>query len=184
MKQLSFKRSGLFLLALTLSTNLFFTVPTAQACSCVMPGTPTEEMEKSDAVFAGEVKSIDSADIFNQEVVLSVQEAWKGIDDSTVTVFTGESGAGCGFNFVEGDSYLVYAYKSEGKFYATSCGATALLANSTEALQELGAGTPFEQTDANEDGSVEVNENLLKGGALLLILVLGSLAIVYRPKKK
>lgn len=40
---------------------------------------------------------------------------WKGIKDKMVTVETGLGGGDCGYGFQEGESYLIYAYRTNGE---------------------------------------------------------------------
>jgi hypothetical protein len=43
-------------------------------------------------------------------VTLRVSEVWKGPQTETLEVTTPRDGATCGYNFKEGQEYLVYAY--------------------------------------------------------------------------
>lgn len=135
------------LLALTFLIGLLAVNPApAYACSCVMPGTPQEEMENAAAVFSGTVVDIESAD-YGYEVTLQVANAWKNIDSSFVTVRTGMGGGDCGFNFVEGETYMVYAvdsYSNPGELEVTICSLTSLLADAD--VSSLGEAIAIETT--------------------------------------
>lgn len=102
-------------------------VQPAYACSCVIPGTPEEELEKSDAVFRGEVAKIESAD-YGYDVTILVTEILKGLEENTIATYvhTGMGGGDCGFNFEEGKVYLVYASLVEGEYEVYSCSLTSL----------------------------------------------------------
>jgi len=116
---------------LLLATFVFAALFTAQAqpayaCSCVMRVTLEEEMERSDAVFSGEVTKIESSG-YGYDVTFQVNEALKGVDESTVTIHTGQGGGDCGFEFKEGEEYMVYASMGEEQLRVSICGLTALL---------------------------------------------------------
>ena len=92
----------------------------AHACSCAPSGSPAEALERADAVFAGEVTAIrrlghppfrlSSADPVAVE--FRVNQVWKGPIQDTQTVETEVSGISCGYEFKEGQHYIVYT--SEG----------------------------------------------------------------------
>ncbi len=100
------------------------------ACSCMVPGTPAEEMEKSDVVFRGTVTNItDSHDFqgWGYAVTLEVHDAWKGVERNLVKVHTGgDGGVGCGFGFEEGEEYMVYASLTDGELRVHSCSLTGI----------------------------------------------------------
>ena len=118
----------------------------AFACSCIMPGTVAEEVDRADAVFAGTVIALDNSDykayVFPDiEVTFTVQEYWKGDVLDTVVIHTGQGGGDCGFAFEEGKSYLVYAYADDnGDLKEKICCRTALLSDAEGDLAKLGAG--------------------------------------------
>lgn len=130
----------------------------ASACSCMMPGTPADEMGKSDAVFAGRVIKIDMPVLEDgtfgagsAKVTLEVSQIWKGLKSKTITVSTATNSAACGFlcesaectaGFREGSEYIVYAsdYSSDGTLSTSICTRTKLLAEAQEDLSALGAG--------------------------------------------
>ena len=119
----------------------------AFACSCIMPGTVAEEVERADAVFKGTVIAVDNSDyrayVFPDVVVtFTVQEYWKGDVLDIVVIHTGQGGGDCGFSFEEGKSYLVYAYTDDnGDLHANICSRTALLSDAEEDLVKLHQGT-------------------------------------------
>ncbi|WP_096273492.1 hypothetical protein [Paucisalibacillus globulus] len=83
----------------------------SSACTCEEPLSANRELDRSSAVFRGEVKEIRKADDHEHglKVLLSVNEVWKGVRESEITVRTGKDGAACGFDFQVGKEYLVYA---------------------------------------------------------------------------
>ena len=66
----------------------------AFACSCVEPGTPLEQLEWADAVFAGKVIDVDApgglviSTADPVKVTFDVSKVWKGSDDKTLVVTT------------------------------------------------------------------------------------------------
>lgn len=161
---------------LLLSIFVFSALFTAQvqpayACSCIMPGTPQEEMGNAEAVFSGRVLEIEETG-YGYNVTLEVLEAWKGVDGSTVQVHTGMGGGDCGFNFEEGKEYMVYAALGEGELLEVYiCSLTGLLADSD--TESLGEGTVVSES------APEQNFKAIYGGAALVILLA---AIVYAIK--
>ena len=95
---------------------------TAQACSCAFPpGSPAEELAQADAVFAGVATSVkahrklfilpSSSDPVTIE--FDVSRVWKGPQQETLTVKTVRSESSCGYEFQEGEWYIVYARNGE-----------------------------------------------------------------------
>ncbi|NQX47345.1 hypothetical protein HQN87_18595 [Paenibacillus tritici] len=123
------------------------------ACSCVMPAPPLEAMEKSAAIFEGtvvrieeEVKPMQSS-MDPVSVTFQVGSRWKGEVGEQVTVTTALSDASCGFEFTEGERYMVYASGEEAegnggttKLTVSLCSRTALFSGAQEDLNALGAG--------------------------------------------
>lgn len=137
------------------------------ACSCVVPAEPLEALKSNSAVFTGKVVDkkepkgtiISSAD--SVKVTFEVDSSWKGVKGNKVTLSTALSSASCGFEFVEGESYIVYAYANDeddsGKLEASLCSRTKLLASASEDLKELGpsisAGTPTASPEVTSNPS-------------------------------
>ena len=87
------------------------------ACKCAVPGSPSEELEKFSAVFAGRVVSVqhsfdpDAATVSPEDrttVGFEVSEVWKGTVHEDMYITTPPTGGSCGFTFVEGEEYIVY----------------------------------------------------------------------------
>ncbi len=126
----------------------------AYACKCVVPGSPSEEIEKFDVVFAGRVLSVhhsfdpnalsySPSDITT--VGFSVSTVWKGAVEENITLTTPPTGGSCGFAFVEGAEYVVYAYKAAEhvpNLSANICSRTALLQEAQEDVDAFGKGNP------------------------------------------
>ena len=140
-------------LALTMSFAWFLASPgQAHACKCAVPGTPAEELEKFSAVFAGRVVSIRHSYDLNAAsytpddrttVGFEVSTVWKGTVHEDMFITTPPTGGSCGFTFVQGEEYVVYAddsaYGDDG-YTASICSRTALLRQAQADLDALGEG--------------------------------------------
>ena len=82
------------------------------ACSCAQPGTPSEEVEKFSAVFAGRAVSIQhsydpkATSVSPKDrttVGFEVSAVWKGTVHEDMYITTPPTGGSCGFTFVEGE---------------------------------------------------------------------------------
>lgn len=126
--------------------TLLATATVILACTCVPAENPAKELEKSDAVFSGEVTEIrlhrEAKNVFERvEAVFRADSVWKGIDEKTVSVFTAAHSATCGYGFSQGGTYLVYAGRSpEGRLSTTICSRTRRLKDAGDDLRELGPG--------------------------------------------
>src|SRR5438067_2996451 len=110
----------------------------AFACECAGTRPTCQEYWEAKAVFSGTV--IESRRVTVNEgtyshemraVRLSIDQAFRGIEDAEVEVLTGFGGGDCGFGFRQTEQYLVYAYRSERdqKLYTSICSRTRLLAD-------------------------------------------------------
>jgi hypothetical protein len=122
----------------------------AHACSCA-GGAPFRVLAKgadASAVFSGEVLDVEEGSptrmfgtrIPSSRVTLRVSEVWKGPQRESLEVSTPESGATCGYNFKEGQEYLVYAYGRQGPLKVDLCSETRLLSKAGAHLRVLGDG--------------------------------------------
>jgi len=128
----------------------------ARACSC-MKVTPAEGLSASYAVFTGEVIQIEpnTATKFGGiEIALRVKQVWKGDVGEQVQVRTAGSSAACGYNFVKGETYLVYADRDEADPMRVSlCSRTALVASAQKDLDLLGKPSQeFDDAGARRKG--------------------------------
>lgn len=169
MFKVNFRSPLMMFLSITLIFMALLTVrpSVTYACSCVVPAEPLEALESSSAVFVGKVVNIkeprgtiiSSADPV--KVTFDVDSSWKGVEGNKVTMTTALSSASCGFEFVEGESYIVYAYANDeddsGKLEASLCSRTKLLASASEDLKELGpsisSGTPTASPEVTSNHS-------------------------------
>lgn len=126
----------------------------AFACKCAQPGSPTEELGKFDAVFSGKVflvqhsydpegKTVTRED--RSTIGFEVSTVWKGTVHETMYITTPPTGGSCGYTFVEGEEYIVYASDShygDDSYTASICSRTALLSAAQADLEALGEGEP------------------------------------------
>jgi hypothetical protein len=162
------------------------------ACSCIQPPAPDEALANSTAVFAGQVTEVaapgDRGGPDPVVVTFAVSRGWKGADKPTIVVNTSGSSASCGFEFVQGQEYLVYATENEGHLQTGLCSRTSLLASAANDLAVLGDGTVpagggAETPVTLPDTGATANSYLVPavlGGGLLLIVVMGSVMITRR----
>lgn len=116
----------------------------AEACSCVQ-GTPLcESLWTTSAVFSGEVVAIaDPADrqarpFARRRVMMRVLDVWRGSVGAFVEITTGMGDGDCGYAFLKGSRYLVYAYANDaGELSTGTCSRTSLLSAASEDLDYL-----------------------------------------------
>lgn len=94
---------------------------------------PCAAYQAAPVVFAGRVASISEekgSDPWPHRVVhFEAVEGFVGVTRGTVDVRTGMGGGDCGYGFVSGESYFVYAgWAREGELWVSDCGATKRLA--------------------------------------------------------
>jgi uncharacterized protein (TIGR03382 family) len=117
----------------------------AQACKCMLP-TVDAARQDSSAIFEGRVLGVQEQAAENampvHRVTLAVVRTWKGLErDEQIDVFTNTQSASCGYTFAKETSYLVYARESEGRLHVSLCSRTRPLADASEDLVALGAGS-------------------------------------------
>ena len=189
-------------LALATSFAWFLASPgQVHACSCVRPGTPTEELEKFSAVFAGRVVSVrhsydlNAASVTRDDrttVGFEVSAVWKGTVHKDMSITTPPTGGSCGYTFVEGDEYIVYAYDSpygDDGYTVGMCSRTALLSRAQVDLDELGEG---QAPQAGTGGPVPEDPQASGVGAAWIVipvvggtlLVVGGMAMYRRMRRR
>ena len=138
-------------------------VPKAHACSC-MKLTPSEGLTSSHAVFTGEVTKIEKNEATRfggLEVTLRVKRVWKGEPKEEIKVHTAASSAACGYTFVKGTTYLVYAVRDEADPMRVSlCSRTAPEDQAKEDLDFLGKPKhTFEMGRKSRHGEANLKDN-------------------------
>lgn len=135
-----------FLFAFLFAAPLF-----VEACDCPLAGPPCESFWNTDVVFSGQVTEIKETpvkpvaqndDPFSYQrrtrtIRFAVNESFRGIEEKSVELKTGMGGGDCGFDFENGQSYLVYAYRNKetGVLGTGICTRTRVLSKATEDLE-------------------------------------------------
>ncbi|MCQ4088371.1 hypothetical protein [Saccharibacillus sp. JS10] len=179
------KFGKVWMIVVLLLVSMPFILPTQQAvaCSCMFPETAQEAKNEAAATFTGTVTQIgeDSPKQYeNYDVAtLSVKQSWSGVSEPEVEVYT--SWSSCQFDFEKGKTYLLYPYEHDGRYEVTNCGRSGEVietnARVMDDLQQLGAGTVFEQS-AQEIPSAESSRNrwilpVTLGVSALLVIAAG-----------
>ena len=146
-------RAAVWSLALIVGVLWFLGDPgQVHACKCAQPGTPSEEVEKFSAVFAGRAVSIQhsydpkATSVSPKDrttVGFEVSAVWKGTVHEDMYITTPPTGGSCGFTFVEGEEYIVYAHDSnyaDGGYTVGICSRSALLGQAQADIDALGEG--------------------------------------------
>jgi hypothetical protein len=163
----------------------------ASACSC-MQLSPSEGLSSSYAVFTGEVIEIqpnDATRFGGLEVTLRVKQVWKGELDEQIKVHTAGSSAACGYGFVKGSTYLVYAVRDDADPLRVSlCSRTAPIDDAKEDLDFLGKpshrfddqGSHRKSGDASAKGNCSSSRGNAGGAGFVLIALLLAAALTMR----
>ena len=164
------------------------------ACSCVAPGSPSEELANASAVFMGEAVSVrEFPGIFGirgsmdpTTVKFKVKAVWKGADSQTRYVTTARSEASCGFSFVEGTEYVVYSHNG---LDVSLCSRTRPLSKASSDLATFGQGIiPAVGTIAPMSFVIAFLAGLRGGLSLalliLVLMIIGVTWIVLRDRRK
>jgi MYXO-CTERM domain-containing protein len=150
--------------------------------------SPSEGLSSSHAVFTGEVIDIqpnEATRFGGLEVTFRVRQLWKGDPNPEIKVHTAGSSAACGYTFLEGETYLVYAVRDNADPMRVSlCSRTTPIESAKEDLRFL--GKPSHQFDtsrgskgkcsaapANTDGP---------GFGLLALLLVGAVIAMRRRR--
>jgi hypothetical protein len=120
---------------------------TARACDCSDSGPPCRAFVNTQAIFIGKVvrlgtlaTKLPSGDIVNYILAtFEVERSFRGVNGAIVEVVTEDVGGQCGFEFKQGQRYLVYAnaFPAAGKLYAGICSRTRAIAEADEDLEYL-----------------------------------------------
>ena len=154
------RRFGLTLSAFAVLFTVWSIVPpdAAHGCSCMQPGSPIGELEQASTVFRGTVTSVrEYQNLFSNiisstdptTVEFDVATVWKGDLPAAASFTTARLGGSCGFEFVEGQEYVVY---SRDGSTVNLCSRTMEIERATEDLLALGPGRPPGAGPASEAG--------------------------------
>ena len=122
-----------------------FTPSRADACSCVGGIPMCESYWRTDAVFAGEAIDIatsESGGLLRRRVRFRVDDVYRGAAAREIDVFTGTGGGDCGFHFIVGRKYLVFANSFGGRLSTGICSRTKLLAIASDDLAYITGPRP------------------------------------------
>ena len=123
------------------------------ACSIAELPSVEEQFKLSKAVFSGEVVDIKEKKSLkgytSKSVLFEVTNTWKGVEQSQIIITTGQGDGDCGYNFIKGNEYLVYANESTmygaKSLVSTMGNRTDLLSSAQKDLEVLGEGkSPIE----------------------------------------
>lgn len=121
----------------------------AFACGCEKPGPPCKAFGEASVVFIGTVRGLTEGarkrkpdgevDFTPRVFKFAVEEMFSGTATKELEVVTGLGDGDCGYRFVNGASYLVYAYRDENddRLYTSSCTRTKRLAQASLDLRYL-----------------------------------------------
>lgn len=146
-------------MAILLGISLWMGHPkSAWACSCVMPPTPPDALSQWEAVFQGTAVALTDArplsfveqirnwlglpyvyDYGSRIFSFEVARSWKGVTTTRADVRTGYGGGDCGYEFVLGVTYVVYAGQtSQGDWGTGICTRTNPVTAAVDDLSYLG----------------------------------------------
>ena len=135
----------LFLLAVAMGLVLGAAVERASACTCVGRYPACRAFGDSAAVFLGEVVAIAdvsrtmdvggrSLSYRQKRVHFRVSEAFRGTTETELDVLTGVGDGDCGYPFVVGRRYVVFASDGSGAFSTGICQPTQMEAEAEATL--------------------------------------------------
>jgi hypothetical protein len=136
--------------------------------------TPSEGLSSSHAVFSGEVIDIERNETTRfggLEVTLQVKRVWKGEPKEEIKVRTAGSSAACGYTFVKGKTYLVYAVSDDADPMRVSlCSRTAPIEDAKEDLDFLGKPSHrYDDGNGRCTASLGTTESTRLGWMVLLL---------------
>lgn len=146
-----------FTVAIMASVTLAHPKP-AWACSCVFPPTPADALSQWEAVFQGTVVSVAEArpwpfvdqirnwlglpyvyDYGSRLFSIEVTRSWKGVTTTRVDIRTGYGAGDCGYGFITGIEYVIYAGQTpDGDWGTNICSRTNPTTSAVDDLTYLG----------------------------------------------
>ncbi|MFX3645941.1 MAG: hypothetical protein ACE3K2_15145 [Paenibacillus sp.] len=142
----------IFTLICFISTVFFISnVQDVKALSCAEAGSPQEELERNTGAVYGEVKQIKVA--LKQEgftgtkekfryILVEAERSWNTEVDSQLIIATNYT---WGFDFKEGNKYLIYFSEANGELSSSPCSSTIEMNNVDQATGLFGEGYPPKQ---------------------------------------
>ena len=160
--------------AAVMLSNLILLGSEVHACSCVPPSPPRQEFEDSDAVLMGTVTSFELVGEYRRLAEITLLKLWKGEKERADEILTGLNSAMCGFHFVVGETYVIYAFADDdGKLLTSICTRTTRLDNAAEDLTFLDEIDPIFSAEDSRccGGPVSGGDALIVAGVLLFLLI-------------
>jgi len=116
----------------------------ALACTCAQPASVQEGLQQADGVFAGLVERFELKGS-GRVATFRVRRVWKGPKTHRIQVATGGGDGDCGYHFIVGVEYLVFARQGAWNTMQTNiCSRTKqAFGEAVEDLKALGSGTPI-----------------------------------------
>lgn len=119
-------------------------VQDANALSCAESGSPQEELERNTGAVYGEVKQI-KVDLKQEGftgtkekfryILVEAERSWNTEVDSQLIIATNYT---WGFDFKEGNKYLIYFSEANGELSSSPCSSTIEMNNVDQATELLG----------------------------------------------
>ena len=131
---------------LLLLAFMLLTVDFGLACSCAAAGVE-DHLESADTVFQARVTNVEISLIDDVTVVVAPSKVWKGTPREVI--YTEEDVGACGYGFIEGKEYIIFAHESEGRFRTGLCSGTILV--NDETLAALGDAQEIDTLNQNLD---------------------------------
>jgi hypothetical protein len=126
------------------------------ACSCVSLAANCDRgWSSGETIFVGEATTVEKVaqpgpgPPVSYAVHFTIEEGFRGsgVPGSLIVVDTGFGGGDCGYPFVPGTRYLVYASVHGGRLYAGICGETKPAVRAEGVLRELRAMRDHKRLD-------------------------------------
>jgi len=133
---------------LVLLALLPFVPEAALACRCPAHLPFSKAYGRAQSVVTGKVSAVaPNSDGNGSTATVTVSHSWKAQAPETISVSTSTT---CAFNFVQGEEYLLYLYRTpEGSYYTSKCVGDLPIAKAESALSWLkihGSPSPAEST--------------------------------------
>jgi len=108
----------------------------AYACICFHRIPVCEAYNSSSVIFIGEVSEITAIENRELRVRFMLQRSYRGVEGTEVEVVTGMGGGDCGYQFIKGTTYFVYAYRNlrDNRIQTSTCTRTRTLTDAGEDL--------------------------------------------------
>ena len=128
-----------FIVSISFCVAVFvFSTTEAFGCKCLVEKLVENEYQRKTAIFSGKVVGIVKDGAFIRRVKIRVENSWKGDAAKIVTITTPSDGGMCGYSFVKGASYLIYANGNEKNgLLVDICSRTKGISDAQEDIETL-----------------------------------------------